>query len=177
MADGLATYGGGEAERERRVVDVASHVVAADGETLLAYGLGACVAVGVRDTAHGVGALAHAVLPERSESGAAAGKFADAAVTAMLGDLVEAGGVYDDVEAFVVGGADIFVLPDLPQGVGERTAAVARETLAGLEVPVVAEAVGGDRGRSVEFDTETGRVTVSTAHGAETTLLEGDDDG
>ena len=176
MADGLATYGGGEAERERRVVDVASHVVAADGETLVAYGLGACVAVGVRDTAHGVGALAHAVLPERSESGAAAGKFADAAVTAMLGDLVEAGGVYDDVEAFVVGGADIFALPELPQGVGERTAAGAEETLAGLEVPVVAEAVGGDRGRSVEFDTETGRVVVSTAHGTETTLLEGADD-
>jgi chemotaxis protein CheD len=173
MSEDLATFGGGEATRERRVVDVASHVVAEDGETLVAYGLGACVAVGVRDTAHGVGALAHTVLPERSESGAAPGKFADAAVTAMLQEVVAAGGAYDDVEAFVVGGADIFALPELPQGVGRRTAAVADETLAGVGVPVVAEAVGGDRGRSVTFDTETGSVVVATADGEETTLLEG----
>jgi chemotaxis protein CheD len=174
MSEELATYGGGEAERERRVVDVASHVVAADGETLVAYGLGACVAVGVRDAVHGVGGLAHTVLPERTESGATAGKFADSAVTAMLHELVEAGGAYDDVEAFVVGGADIFALPELPRDVGERTVEVARETLAGADVPVVAEAVGGGRGRSVEFDTADGEVVVTTADGESTTLLEGD---
>jgi chemotaxis protein CheD len=177
MSEEIATYGGGEAERDHRVVDVATFVVGGAGETLVAYGLGACVAVGVRDTERGVGALAHVVLPERpDESGAAAGKFADSAVPAMLQQVVEAGAAYDDLDAFVVGGADIFALPELPTGVGERTAEVARAALADAGVSVVADLVGGDQGRSVEFDAASGVVGVRTAGEEYETVVGGGQD-
>lgn len=168
MSDGsgMGTFGGGDVERDRRTVGVAGHEVASGGETLVAYGLGACVAVGIRDTANGVGSLAHVMLPERpADSGSATGKFADSAVQTTLQELVEAGGAYGTAEAFLVGGADIFALGDLPQGVGSETARVARETLDRLGVPVGATALGGDRGRTVEFDTATGEVRISMAGG------------
>jgi chemotaxis protein CheD len=176
MSEEIATYGGGEAQRDHRVVDVATFVVGGDGETLVAYGLGACVAVGVRDVERGVGALAHVVLPERpDESGAAAGKFADSAVPAMLQQVVEAGAAYESLEAFVVGGADIFALPELATGVGGRTVDVVRAALDDAGVPVAVERVGGDRGRSVEFDAATGVVRLRTAGEEYETVLGGQD--
>jgi chemotaxis protein CheD len=149
--------------RERRLVSVSEYYVATGGETLVAYGLGACVAVVLYDDDSDVGALAHTLLPNRSDGlDAASGKYVDTAIQTMLTEMVEAGAGYSTVEARLVGGADIFEFEELGKGVGEKNAAVAREELAKLDVPVVAEATGGDFGRTVEFDTETGAVEVTT---------------
>lgn len=159
--------------RDRRLVGVADYEVATDGETLVAYGLGTCVGIGVSDPDAGVHGLAHVVLPRRPDDSAASpGKFADEAVHALLREVVSAGGAYASVEAWLAGGADVFPLADLdlPSGTGRRTAAVARDAFAALDVPVVAEAVGGDAGRTVEFDTDTGAVVVRRADGEPTTL-------
>lgn len=156
--------------RERRFVSVSEYHVATAGETLVAYGLGACVAVALYDEEAGIGGLAHTLLPNRTDGlDAASGKYVDAAIHTMLTEMVDAGADYSTVEARLVGGADIFEFEELGKGVGEKNAAVAREELAKLDVPVVAEATGGDFGRTVEFDTETGDVEITTVrHGSQT---------
>lgn len=172
----MRTYGGGDTNRDRRTIGVANLVVAADGTTLVAYGLGACVAIALHDADNGVGALAHTMLPEQpADSGSEPGKFADSAVRAMLQEMVEAGAAYASVEARLVGGASIFEIEGLNVGVGERTVEVARDQLDTLDVPVVAEAVGGDRGRTVEFDTGSGELLIYTAAGDEPRQLDGAD--
>lgn len=163
MTEDMFTGGGSTADRERRVVGVANYVVSDDGQTLVAYGLGSCVAVGLYDPANGIGALAHVMLPRQPSAATnPPGKYADTTVRAMLEALIEAGGSYASVEGWVVGGADIFPLADLdlPEGIGRRTAAVARETLAALDVQVVDETVGGEEGRTVVYDTSTGEYRV-----------------
>ena len=52
---------------DRRFVGVSEYEVVADGTTLIAYGLGACVGLALYDPEHGVGGLAHAMLPRQSE--------------------------------------------------------------------------------------------------------------
>ncbi|WP_410765576.1 chemotaxis protein CheD [Haloferax sp. DFSO60] len=161
-----------EQTRERHLVGVSGYHVTDDGETLVAYGLGACVAIVLWDTESGVGALAHTLLPRQDKGlGASPGKYVDAAIQTMLREMVEAGAGYSSIEARLVGGADIFELKALGKGIGEKNLAVAREELARLDVPIVAEATGGDHGRTVEFDTETGTLEISTAHTDETELL------
>lgn len=153
---------------DRRVVGIGNYEVTASGETLIAYGLGACVGIGLSDPDGDVHALAHVVLPrEPSGSTAPPGKFADTTVQAMLREMVEHGASYESVEAWLVGGAEIFPVADLDlaPGTGEETAAAAREQLAALDVPVVAQSVGGERGRTVEFDTATGDVLCRYADG------------
>lgn len=166
---------GSEAEeqsRERRLVGVSGYHVTDEGETLIAYGLGACVAIALWDTQSKVGALAHTLLPRQDKGlGASSGKYVDAAIQTMLREMVEAGAGYASIEARLVGGADIFELKALGKGVGEKNLAVAREELARLDVPVVAEATGGDHGRTVEFDTASGALEISTAHTDEIELL------
>lgn len=156
--------------REQRLVSVSEYHVATAGETLIAYGLGACVAVVLYDDDSGVGGLAHTLLPNRTDGhDAASGKYVDAAIHTMLTEMAEVGADYGTIEARLVGGADIFEFEELGKGVGEKNAAVAKEELSKLDVPVVATAIGGDFGRTVEFDTETGSVVVRTVnHGTQT---------
>jgi chemotaxis protein CheD len=155
-----------EADRERVLVDVSEYVVASEGETLVAYGLGASVAIALWDPTVSVGALTHTLLPRQpDEERGTDGKYVDSAVPAALREMIEAGAGYGDVEARIAGGADIFELEDLARGVGARNAAVAREEVERLDVPVVGEAVGGERGRTVVFDTGSGEATVETADG------------
>jgi chemotaxis protein CheD len=162
----------GEETRERRLVGVSNYEVGSAGETLVAYGLGACVAIGLLDPEAGVGALAHTLLPRQDRGlDASSGKYVDAAIQAMLREMVEAGAGYSSIEARLVGGADIFELEALGRGIGRQNVAVAREELARLDVPVTAEATGGDYGRTVEFDTASGRLEITTAHDAETEVL------
>ena len=169
----MKTFGSsrGASKRDRIHVGISEYEVVADGETLVVYGVGACVAIALYDPASGVAGLAHTLLA-RQEDGhdSAPGKFVDTAIQTMLREMVEAGASYGTVKAKLVGGADIFELPDLSKGVGEQNVTVARAELDSLDVPVVAEAVGGDEGRSVEFDTETGVLELATVHGRAGTL-------
>lgn len=143
-----------------------SEFVVTEEDTLKAYGLGSCVAVVLYDEAAGVGALAHVMLPNGDESDSSdlkPGKFADTAIRAMLRRMVEEGASYTDVEAKIAGGSDMFEFESFGDGVGRRNVAAAKEELEKLGVPLVAEDVGGSRGRTVIFDAETMDVTITTA--------------
>ncbi|MFC4449505.1 chemotaxis protein CheD [Halorussus aquaticus] len=159
-------------ERERRFVGVSEYEVVGDGTTLVAYGLGACVGLAVYDPENAVGGLAHAMLPRRSDGdGTSDGKYVDAAVEQMLREAVSAGASYAALEGYVVGGSDLLDLTELPREVSDDNVATAREAFAELDVPVEGSDVGGGRGRTVEFDTGTGRIAVVTAYDPEPILL------
>ena len=161
-----------EPDRERRLVGVSEYAVVDDGATLVAYGLGACVGLAVYDPEHAVGGLAHAMLPRRAEGdGTGDGKYVDAAVERLLRDAVSAGASYAALEGYVVGGSDLLDLRELPREVSDDNVATAREAFADLDVPVVDSDVGGGRGRTVEFDTGSGRIAVRTAYDPEPLVL------
>ncbi|WP_276300545.1 chemotaxis protein CheD [Halorussus lipolyticus] len=175
----MKTYEGGpdEPDRNRRFVGVSEYEVVSEGETLVAYGLGACVGLAIYDPENGVGGLAHSMLPRQSEGdGTSEGKYVDAAVETMLREAVSAGASYAGLEGYVVGGSDLLDLQQLPREVSDNNVATAREEFADLDVPIEGEDVGGSRGRTVEFDTETGELQVVTAYDPEPTILRAGDD-
>jgi chemotaxis protein CheD len=91
------------------------------------------------------------------------GKFADTAIRAMLRQMVEAGATYTSVEAKIAGGSDMFEFESFGEAVGKRNVVAAREELDKLGVPIVAEEVGGQRGRTVEFDAGDGSLSISSS--------------
>lgn len=172
----MKTFSGGPADQthDRLSVGVSEFRVVDEGETLVAYGLGACIAIGMYDPSAGVAGLAHTLLPRADEGlDGSEAKFVDSAIQATLREMIDAGAGYGDVHAWIVGGAQIFDLADLdlPADVGKRGAEVAGEVLAELNVPVVDTAVGGTAGRTVELDAATGELTLVTAADDEPTLL------
>jgi chemotaxis protein CheD len=140
------------------------------GDVLVSLGLGSCIGLALVDKRAGVAGLAHIVLPA---SGGAVKpetvhKFADHAVPALLDGMVERGASPVFLQASLVGGASMFVA--VGQDVGRRNAVAVRELIAQRRVPVVAEAVGGSRGRTVKVDVAMGTVSVREAGGTEEVL-------
>lgn len=155
------------------VVKVADLRVGTAGEVLLTVGLGSCVAILLHDAAARVGGLAHVLLPSpgltRQDGNPA--KFPQTAVPRLLHLMAEAGASPRRVTARLVGGASMFASLASPGTIqmGERNVAASREVLGAHGIPVVAEAVGGDYGRTVRLLVSCGTVEVSSvAHGVRT---------
>ena len=140
------------------------------GEVLVSLGLGSCIGLAVVDKRAGLAGLAHIVLPEASgtPNAGSRNKFADHAVPALVDGMVERGASRVFMQAALVGGASMFAGAGLE--VGSRNADAVRELIASRRVPVVAEAVGGSKGRTVKVDVTNGTVSVREAGGAEEVL-------
>ena len=109
------------------------------------------------------GALAHTMLPHIAEGspGSNPFKFTDYAVEEMIRRMRASGSRTKDLEAKIVGGADMF--PNIGKGdtlTGKKNVLAARERLKKEGVGLAGEVVGGSVGRSVVFDTVSGIVTV-----------------
>lgn len=152
------------------VVQMGRCAVARDRGRLVALGLGSCVAVIAHDPVGRVGGLLHVVLPakELARDRTNPARTAETGVPFLLQQVVAAGARRERLVARLVGGATMFadLLPRDAVHIGERNVRACREALRAAGVPVVAEAVGGQAGRSVWFDVGLAQVTVRTA-GAE----------
>lgn len=139
---------------------------AAAGEAVLAtLGLGPCVAVLLHDPAAGIGGLAHAMLPDPATApdGGPAARFAARAVPTLVEEMSALGAAPRRLVATLVGGAALFE-PLACQGqrtLGARNVDAARAALSDARIPIRAEAVGGDFGRSVYFQIAAGQVLVT----------------
>jgi chemotaxis protein CheD len=145
-------------------VKVADFAVGKNGDTVIAtVGLGSCVAIVLYDAITRVGALAHVLLPNESmaRDKANRAKFPAAAVPLLLGEMKGLGSS-GGIKARLIGGASMFgsLIPSGGVNIGERNVVASRAALAAAGVPLLAEDVGGDYGRSVYFHLADGRIEV-----------------
>ena len=149
-----------------RVADLS---VAAGGAVISTVGLGSCVAIMLHDRAARVGGLAHILLPSKalSRDVSNVAKFPETAVPALIAGIRAAGG-RGALTAKLAGGASMFAQL-LPGGtnMGERNIAASRQVLAAHDIPIVAEDVGADYGRSVYLHVDDGRVVVRSLRAGE----------
>jgi chemotaxis protein CheD len=145
-------------------VKVAECAVGRDDQTLITIGLGSCVAIMLYDDAARVGGLAHTLLPDESmaRDRSNPAKFAASAVAMVLAKMIRLGADARRVRAKLVGGASMFanLIPAGSIQIGDRNVAAARQALAAHDIPITAEDVGSDHGRSVHFFLDDGRVEV-----------------
>jgi chemotaxis protein CheD len=158
----------GAAPAVERFVRVAEWAIERHG-VLVTLGLGSCVAIMLHDPVESIGGMAHILLPSRSlaRDQDNPAKFPETAVPFLLQRLVAAGANRHRLVAKLAGGASMFALLMTPGTVqmGERNIAAARAALRDAAIPVVGEAVGGERGRSVRFWPQDGRVESRTVGG------------
>ncbi len=159
----MIAHSGAAHTASHMLVRIADYAVAAGSTQLVTNGLGSCVAIVLYDRDAKVGALAHILLPNEVLSALheLPGKFASSAIPVMVRRMRELKGT-GGIEARLVGGASMFA-PLLVAGapsLGARNVSSARTALAEAGIPIVGEDVGGDHGRSVTFDLDTGSVHV-----------------
>jgi chemotaxis protein CheD len=169
--DGSQSEGTRNASPDRVKVGIAEYEVTTNGSVLSTSGLGSCIGVALHDPDNGIGGLVHVMLPtaEDIEDGNAA-KFADTGTELLLEEMAAVGADLSAVEAKIAGGSDMLDFSEGGPGIGERNVDRVREILAGRDVPIVAEDVGGDHGRSVRLRAKTGEYVVKSANKGSTTL-------
>ena len=152
------------------LVRVADFKAAAADEVLVTLGLGSCVGIALLDAEAQIGGLAHILLPSPSLSRLTdnPAKFPQTAVPALVSEMTRLGGERGRLTARLIGGASMFgsLAPPGSIQMGERNVVATREVLSRMGIPVTAEAVGGDFGRSVRFRVGEGRIEIrSVTHG------------
>ncbi len=133
---------------------------------LAIYGLGSCLAIFLHERERRIGALAHILLPAPLPDAprGPAGKYADTAIAAMLGQILQMGGQRECLVAKVAGGAHMFGASAAPERetLGERNLRAALEGLRRESVEVVGMDIGGSYGRTVVADASTGTVRITS---------------
>lgn len=153
-------------------VKIAEAAFTDEDVVLVSYGLGSCVAVCLLAPHMHVGALMHALLPKPSGTLPNSDnpyKFVRPGILALVDGFRERGIPRRRLVAFLTGGANMLKTAsiDIPaMRVGERNVMMARAVLRELQIPLVGEDVGGQRGRSVLFDAKAGVVYVKTLQAA-----------
>jgi chemotaxis protein CheD len=151
------------------VVGMAKFRFAEPPDKLVTYGLGSCVAIVLYSREAVVGAMAHVMLPlaYKDKETEPPGKFADTAVGAMVRQMEIRGIGVSGIEAKIAGGADMFAgqIQGTGRRIGARNILATRKALDYFGVRLAAQDVGGTFGRTVEFCTNTGLLTVRTLRG------------
>ena len=126
-------------------------------------GLGSCVAIVIYDKQARVGGMAHILLPSEglSRDKENRAKFPGTAVPLVLEEMKKLG-ARGPFTAKIVGGSSMFgaLLPSGGINMGERNVLSSRQALSDAGIPLAAQDVGGDYGRSVYFHLADGRVLV-----------------
>jgi len=146
-------------------VKVADWAVTNGDGTLATIGLGSCVAIMLHDPVARIGGLAHVLLPDQSLSRDQSNraKFPGTAVPLLIQRMRDHGS-RGPLAAKIIGGASMFgqLLPTGGINMGERNVEATRRALRAAGIPLAAEDVGGDYGRSVFLHVASGRVLVKS---------------
>jgi len=152
--------------RDNIKVGMADYKVSTHPAALITLGLGSCVGIALYDTDTKVVGLAHIMLPssKMSNNVVNVAKFADTAIVSMVDDMVKIGANRNKIVAKLAGGAQMFKFSENCDFVriGNRNIVASKEALGELKIPILAEDVGGNCGRTIELNSEDGRLMIKT---------------
>ncbi|CDI49872.1 chemoreceptor glutamine deamidase CheD [Clostridium tetani] len=147
-------------------VGIADLNVAKSPDRIITVGLGSCIGIALYDRINGVGGLLHIMLPDSTQFKNVSNplKFPDLGITIMTDKMKEKGANIRNIKAKISGGASMFNFSDksMVMDIGRRNIQAVRKKLNELSIPIVAEEVGGNKGRTMTLDTSNGIVQIKT---------------
>ncbi len=147
-------------------VGMADYKVGKAPDVIISYGLGSCIGISLYDPQSKVGGLLHIMLPDSTQSRASENpaKFADTGIPLMVDEVVKLGAARSRLVAKIAGGSQMFAFANATDimRVGARNADAVKRVLKELKIPLKAEDVGGNYGRTVQIDLQTGVYKVKT---------------
>ena len=145
-------------------VGMADYKICCPPKRISTLGLGSCLGVVLYDPAKKICGMAHIMMPNSTmiRKNANRMKFADTCLADMLDEMVRQGARKGDLVAKVAGGAQMFVKKCSHNllNIGEQNIQAVHEFLTAANIPLVAEDVGKDYGRTIEFNPANGDLTI-----------------
>lgn len=122
--------------------------------------LGSCVAVCLYDRKSGIGGMNHYLLPFWNGNSLQSPKFGNIAIPKLIESMLERGANIKNMEAKIFGGASMNISASSNMMIGEKNILVAREILKEYRIPIVAEDVGRENGRKIQFNLQNAKVLL-----------------
>ena len=132
-------------------------------------GLGSCVGVILYDLPGELAGLVHVMLPDSTLAKTGTineAKYADTGVVVLIRQLLKMGAQRHHLKAKIAGGAQMFQFAssnDLMR-IGPRNVEAVEQELKKHGIPLVAKDVGGNNGRTIEFNPKTGMLQIRTVN-------------
>lgn len=120
--------------------------------------LGSCISICLWDTKMKVGGMNHYMLPFWNGSGLASPKYGNIAIPQLIKKMMAMQCEADTLVAKVFGGAKMLRDQSSIFDIGRRNTELAYEMLSAEHIRIVAESTGGEKGRKIFFNTNTGEV-------------------
>mgnify|MGYP000874255272 CR=1 FL=1 len=147
-------------------VGIADMNTAGSPDKIITIGLGSCVGIALYDNKISVGGLAHIMLPDSTQFSNKKNpmKFADLAIPLLIEKLEKLGVNRKNLKAKIAGGASMFNFSDksMIMDIGNRNGDAVKHILEEYSISILAEDLGGNKGRTMIFDTYDGRVKIKT---------------
>ncbi|MGM5484689.1 MAG: chemotaxis protein CheD [Nanobdellota archaeon] len=154
---------------EEIMADMGKYIIGESPKVLVALGLGSCIGCALYDPEKKIGGLAHVMLPssEESRKNVNPNKFADKAIPAMIDDMKKKGCRTERIKAKIVGGAHMFgaLQNSDAMDIGKKNSKAVREVLDELGIDISSAITGGQVGRTIKFNTDTGKISIRTKDG------------
>lgn len=132
-------------------------------------GLGSCVGAVIYDLQIGLAGLVHVMLPDSTLAKTGMineAKYADTGISVLIEQLLKKGAQRRHLKAKIAGGAQMFQFAssnDLMR-IGPRNVEAVKHELKKNGIPLIAEDVGGNNGRTIEFNPKTGVLQIRTVN-------------
>lgn len=152
-------------------VGMADLNLALNGDVLKTTGLGSCVGLTLYDPLRKIAGMAHVMLPSSSiarDLQFNVAKYADTAIPDLLQRMIELGAKQERLQAKMAGGAQMFAFAGQTDTlrIGPRNVETCTLLLKDLKIPVIGQDTGGNYGRTIEFDSSSGLLSIrSVQHG------------
>lgn len=147
-------------------VGIADLKVSKAPNKIITLGLGSCVGIAIYDKYKKIGGLSHIMLPDSSnfKKPEKIEKFANLAIPHIAKELLKIGANKNSIVAKIAGGASMFQFPDksLTMDIGGRNVTAVKNSLQLLNIPLLAEDVGGNSGRTMILDLEALTVHIKS---------------
>lgn len=153
-------------------VGIADLNIAMAPHTIRTSGLGSCVGVIIYDLSNQIAGLAHVMLPDSAltkQKNLNEYKYADTAIDVLVDRLIQKKARKFALKAKIAGGAQMFQIgngSDVMR-IGPRNVEAVEKQLKLHHIPIVASDVGGNNGRTIEFDPTTGKLNIRTVNKGE----------
>lgn len=135
-------------------------------DVITTLGLGSCVGIVLYDPSVKIAGLVHIMLPDSTKilNNSNKYKFADTGIDMLIEEMSRLGASKRKLVAKIAGGAQMSAFNNNLEmmRIGDRNVEATKEKLKKLGIPILAEDTGENYGRTIEFDPETGLMTVKS---------------
>lgn len=147
-------------------VGIADLDVATSPDKIITVGLGSCIGIALYDKFKGIGGLLHIMLPDSTQFSNVTNplKFADLGIPILIEKMESKGANKRNMKAKIAGGASMFNFSDksMVMDIGNRNGIAVKRVLNEFSIPILSEDIGGNKGRTMIFDTSNGTVQIKT---------------